>query len=172
MPSSSSGAIMAKTGTSPAAHDSRYLALRDNASIRHKAVFAGIERRHATRELARKAGSIGIANRQDKVHAFVGRQGYGLIDQIVSPIASRAAAKKHAFEQSSIKRAERRRDELIARVLVAAQHDQRLGATVVSDQSSAPASHVSIRNKARRHTKPIIDHLFHNPSVRIGGINR
>ena len=173
MPSSSSGAIMAKTGTSPAAHDGRHLALRDNASIRHKAVFAGIERRHATRELARKAGSIGIANRQDKVHAFVGRQGYGLIDQIVSPIApDQAAAKKHAFEQSSIKRAERRRDELIVRMFVTAQHDQRLGATVVSDQSSAPASHVSIRNKARRHTKPIIDHLFHNPSVRIGGINR
>ena len=85
---------------------------------------------------------------------------------------SYAAAKKHALEQSSIKRAERRRDELITRMLVSAQHDQRLGATVVSDQSSAPASHVPIRNKACRHTKPIIDHLSHNPSVRIGGINR
>ncbi len=57
-------------------------------------------------------------------------------------------------------------------MLVAAQHDQRLGATVVSDQSSAPASHVSIRNKARRHTKPIIDHYPHNPSVLYGGIDR
>lgn len=62
-----------KNGNLAGAHDSRHLALRDNASIRHKAVFAGVKRRHATRELARKAGSIGIADRQDKVHAFVGR---------------------------------------------------------------------------------------------------
>lgn len=173
MPSSSSGAMMAKNGNLSGAHDGRHLALRDNTSIRHKAVFAGIERRHATRELTRKAGSIGIANRQDKVHAFVGRQGHGFVDQFVSPVApNRAAAEKYALEQGSIKRAKCRRDKLIARMLVTAQHDQRLGATVVSDQSSAPASHVSIRNKARRHTKPIIDHLSHNPSVRIGGINR
>ena len=83
-----------------------------------------------------------------------------------------AAAEKHALEQSSINRAECRRDKLITRVLVASQHDQRLSAAVVSDQSSTPASHVPIRNKACRHTKPIIDHLSHNPSVRIGGINR
>ena len=55
---------------------------------------------------------------------------------------------------------------------VTAQHDQRLGAAVVSDQSSTPASHVSIRNKTRRHTKPIVDHRFHNPSVHVGGTNR
>lgn len=127
----------------------------------------------ATSEFARKARRIGIADRQDKVHAFVGRQGHGFVDQLVSPVAlNRVAAKKHAFEQGAIERAECRRDELITRMLVTAQHDQRLGATVVSDQSSAPASHVPIRNKACRHTKPIIDHLSHNPSVRIGGINR
>lgn len=99
MPSSSSGAIMAKNGNLAGAHDSRHLALRDNASIRHKAVFAGIERRHATREFARKASSIGIANRQDKVHAFVGRQGHGFVDQLVFPVAlNRAAAEKYALE--------------------------------------------------------------------------
>ena len=124
-------------------------------------------------ELARKAGCIGITDRQDKVHTLVGRQGHGLVDQLASPIASnRATAKEHAFEQGAIERAQRRRNELITRVLVTTQHNQRLGATVVSDQSSAPASHVPIRNKARRHTKPTIDHLSHNPSVRIGGINR
>lgn len=172
MPSSSSGAMMAKTGTSPAPTTAGTLP-SETTSIRDKTVFAGIERRHATGEFARKAGSIGIANRQDKVHAFVGRQGHSFVDQLVSPVAlNRAAAEKHALEQSSIKRAECRRDKLIARMLFTAQHDQRLGATVVSYQSSAPASHVSIRNKARRHTKPIIDHLSHNPSVRIGGINR
>lgn len=121
MPSSSSGAIMAKTGTSPAPVTGRHLALRDNTSIRDKTVFAGIERRHATREFARKAGSIGIADRQDKVHAFVGRQGHGFVDQLVSPVTlNRAAAKKHALEQSSIKRAECRRDELITRMFVTA----------------------------------------------------
>ena len=88
-----------KNGNLAGAHDSRHLALRDNASIRHKAVFAGIERRHATRELARKTGSIGIANRQDKVHAFVGRKGHGFVDQFVSPVApNRAAAEKHTLE--------------------------------------------------------------------------
>ena len=116
MPSSSSGAIMAKTGTSPAPATAGTL-----PSIRDKTVFAGIERRHATREFARKAGSIGIADRQDKVHAFVGRQGHGFVDQLVSPVAlNRAAAKKHALEQSSIKRAECRRDELITRMFVTA----------------------------------------------------
>ena len=122
---------------------------------------------------ASKAGSIGIADRQDKVHAFVGRQGHGFVDQLVSPVAlNRVAAKKHALEQSSIKRAERRRDELITRILATAQHHQRLGAAVVSDQSSTPASYVSIRNKARRHAKPIVDHRFHNPSVHVGDISR
>lgn len=81
-------------------------------------------------------------------------------------------SEKARVRAGAIERAECRRDELITRMLVTAQHDQRLGATVVSDQSSAPASHVPIRNKACRHTKPIIDHLSHNPSVRIGGINR
>ena len=84
---------------------------------------------------------------------------------------SYAAAKKHALEQGAIERAQRRRNELITRVLVASQHDQCLGAAIVGNQSPAPASHVSIRNKARRHTKPIVDHYPHNPSVRIGGIN-
>ena len=124
-------------------------------------------------EFAHKARRIGIADRQDKVHALIGRQGYGLIDQIVSPVApDQAATKEYAFEQGAIERAQRRRNKLITRVLVASQHDQCLGAAIVGNQSSAPASHVSIRNKARRHTKPIIDHLSHNPSVRIGGINR
>ena len=51
------------------------------------------------RELARKASSIGIANRQDKVHAFVGRQDHGFVDQLVSPVAlKRAAAEKHTLE--------------------------------------------------------------------------
>ena len=51
------------------------------------------------RELARKASSIGIANRQDKVHAFVGRQGHGFVDQLVSPVAlNRSAAEKHTLE--------------------------------------------------------------------------
>ena len=172
MPSSSSGAMMAKNGSLAGSHRSGHLALRDNASIRDKTVFAGIERRHATREFARKASSIGIANRQYKVHPFVGRQGHGFVDQLVSPVAlNRAAAEKHALEQSSIKRAECRRDKLITRVLVASQHDQCLSAAIVGNQSPAPASHIPIRNQARRHTKPIIDHLSHSPSVRIGGID-
>lgn len=172
MPSSSSGAMMAKTGTSPAP-DGRHLALRDDTSIRDKTVFADIERRHATGELARKAGSIGIANRQDKVHAFVGRQGHGFVDQLVSSVAfNRAAAEKHALEQGAINRAQRRRNELITRALVASQHDQCLGAAIVGNQSPAPASHIPIRNQARRHTKPIVDHYPHNPSVLYGGINR
>ncbi len=114
-----------------------------------------------------------IANRQDKVHAFVGRQGHGFVDQLVSSVAfNRAAAEKHALEQGAIERAQRRRNELITRVLVASQHDQCLGAAIVGNQSPAPASHVPIRNQARRHTKPIVDHYPHNPSVLYGGINR
>ena len=163
---------MAKTGTSPAPTTAGTLPSETNTSRRDKTVFAGIERRHATGEFTCKARRIGIANRQDKVHAFVGRQGHGLVDQLVSPVADRAAAEKHALEQSSINRVECRRSEFIARMFVTAQHNQRLGATVVSDQSSAPASHVSIRNKARRHTKPIVDHYPHNPSVLYGGIDR
>lgn len=171
MPPQQFGRDDGKNGNLAGPHDGRHFALRDDTSIRGKTVFAGIEYGHATSEFARKARRIGIADRQDKVHALIGRQGHGLVDQLVSPVAfNRAAAKKHAFEQSSIKRAECCRDELIARMLVTAQYNQRLGATVVSDQSPAPASHISIRNKARRHTKPIIDHLSHNPSVRIGGI--
>lgn len=125
------------------------------------------------RASSRKAGSIGIANRQDKVHALIGCQGYGLIDQIVSPVApGRTATKEYAFEQGTIERAQRRRNELIARVLVASQHDQCLGAAIVGNQSPAPASHIPIRNQARRHTKPIVDHYPHNPSVLYGGIDR
>ncbi len=90
---------MMANGHLAGSHDSRYLALRDNASIRHKAVFAGIEHRHAPHELARKASSIGIANRQDKVHAFVGRQGHGFVNQLVSPVAlNRSAAEKYTLE--------------------------------------------------------------------------
>lgn len=88
-----------KNGHLAGSHDSRYLALRDNASIGDKTVFADIEHCHATREFARKAGSIGIADRQDKVHAFVGRQGHGFVDQLVSPVAlNRSAAEKYTLE--------------------------------------------------------------------------
>ena len=173
MPSSSSGAMMAKNGNLAGAHDGRHFSLGDDAPVGNKAVLAGIEYGHATSEFARKARRIGIADRQDKVHALIGRQGYGLIDQIVSPVApDQAAAEKHALEQGAIERAQRRRNELITRVLVASQHDQCLGAAIVGNQSPAPASHVPIRNQARRHSKPIVDHYPHNPSVRIGGINR
>lgn len=120
----------------------------------------------ATSEFACKARRISIADRQDKVHALIGRQGYGLIDQIVSPVApDQAASKEYALQQGAVERTKCRRDKLITRMLVASQHDQCLGAAIVSNQSPAPASHIPIRNQARWHTKPIVDHLPHNPSM-------
>lgn len=50
-------------------------------------------------------------------------------------------------------------------MLVATQHYQCLGAAVVGDQAPTPTCHVAIRDKARWHAKPIVDHLPHNPSM-------
>ena len=174
MPSSSSGAIMAKTGNLAGAHDSRHLALRRQCI--HKAQSR--LRRHRAppcdaRELARKAGSIGIANRQDKVHAFVGRQGYGLIDHIVSPVApERAAAEKHALgglDQGEPSAAE----TSSSCVCLSPPPFPRPGCHRSERRPIRPHQARLRPNKARVGIpNPKLTIFFHNPSVRIGGINR